>query len=157
MVLFKCSLQFFSGHIGHIGRNGADIKLSLSLKFPEPPLSIKFTVSLRSIESINILMACLNGLFSRKKNKPLELFKLQGLDGKKSRRRPTLAGPIVRLPLARQRFTSGFGTGPGGTTALWPPGFRGKICLFLHPACPGALLFWGLLSEGFFSGYVCGG
>ena len=45
----------------------------------------------------------------KKKNKPLELFKLQGLDGKKSRRRPTLAGPIVRLPLARQRFTSGTG------------------------------------------------
>ena len=35
-----------------------------------------------------------------------------------SRRRPTLAGPVVRLPSARQRFTSGFGTGPGGTTAL---------------------------------------
>ena len=63
----------------------------------------------------------------KKKNKPLELFKLEGLDGKKSRRRPTLAGPIVRLPLARQRFTSGFGTGPGGTTALWPPGFRGEL------------------------------
>lgn len=84
----------------------------------------------------------------KKKNKPLELFKLQGLDGKKSRRRPTLAGPIVRLPLARQRFTSGFGTGPGGTTALWPPGFRGELLCWegLHPACPAPLLgvlFWG--------------
>lgn len=56
---------------------------------------------------------------------------LAGPDEKKSRRRPTLAGPIVRLPLARQRFTSGFGTGPGGTTALWPPGFRGKRAFFL--------------------------
>ena len=26
-----------------------------------------------------------------------------------------------------------------------------------HRASGGALLFWGLLSEGFFSGYVCGG
>ena len=33
----------------------------------------------------------------------------------------------------------------------------GRVFHFLHPACPGALLFWGLLSEGFFSGYVCGG
>ena len=78
----------------------------------------------------------------KKKNKPLELFKLQGLDGKKSRRRPTLAGPIVRLPLARQRFTSGFGTGPGGTTALWPPGFRGELlCWEGASSClPGALV-----------------
>ena len=41
-----------------------------------------------------------------------------------SRRRPTLAGPVVQLPSALQRFTSGFGTGPGGATVLWPPGFR---------------------------------
>ena len=36
-------------------------------------------------------------------------------------RRPTLTGPIVPLPLALQRFTSGFGMGPGGSTALWSP------------------------------------
>ena len=65
--------------IGHIGRNGPDIKLSLSLKFPEPPLSIKFTVSLRSIESINILMACLNGLFSRKRTSPWSCLNSRGL------------------------------------------------------------------------------
>ena len=62
---------------------------------------------------------------ARKEQAP-RVRRLAGPDGKKSRRRPTLAGPVVRLPLARQRFTSGFGTGPGGTTALWPPGFRGK-------------------------------
>ncbi len=69
-------------------------------------------------------------------SRPRESRGLAGPDGKKSRRRPTLAGPIVRLPLARQRFTSGFGTGPGGTTALWPPGFRGKrfSCIFILPA-----------------------
>ena len=36
-------------------------------------------------------------------------------------RRPTLTGPIVPLPSALRRFTSGFGMGPGGSTALWPP------------------------------------
>jgi hypothetical protein len=36
-------------------------------------------------------------------------------------RRPTLTGPIVPLPLALRRFTSGFGMGPGGSTALWSP------------------------------------
>ena len=36
-------------------------------------------------------------------------------------RRPTLTGPIVPLPSALQRFTSGFGMGPGGSTALWSP------------------------------------
>ena len=36
-------------------------------------------------------------------------------------RRPTLTRPIVSLPLALQRFTSGFGMGPGGSTALWSP------------------------------------
>lgn len=41
-----------------------------------------------------------------------------------SRRRPTLAGPFVQLPSALQRFTSGFGTGPGGATVLWPPGLE---------------------------------
>jgi hypothetical protein len=36
-------------------------------------------------------------------------------------RRPTLTRPIVSLPLALRRFTSGFGMGPGGSTALWSP------------------------------------
>ena len=36
-------------------------------------------------------------------------------------RRPTLTGPIVPLPLALWRFTSGFGMGPGGSTTLWSP------------------------------------
>ena len=36
-------------------------------------------------------------------------------------RRPTLTGPVVPLPSALRRFTSGFGMGPGGSTALWPP------------------------------------
>lgn len=36
-------------------------------------------------------------------------------------RRPTLTGPIVPLPSAQRRFTSGFGMGPGGSTALWSP------------------------------------
>ena len=35
--------------------------------------------------------------------------------------RPTLAGPVVRLPLALRRFTSVFGMGTGGSTALWSP------------------------------------
>lgn len=132
------SLKNFNGHIG---RNGADIKLSLSLKFPEPPLSIKFTVSLRSIESINILMACLNGLVFKKKNKPLELFKLQGLDVKNPGRRPTLAEPIVRLPLARQRFTSGFGTGPVGPLRSGHRASGGASLLGGASSClPGALV-----------------
>ena len=77
----------------------------------------------------------------QEKSKPRQFVELAGLDEKKSRRRPTLAGPIVRLPLARQRFTSGFGTGPGGTTALWPPGFRGKR-VFSSSCLPGSP--WGL-------------
>ena len=36
-------------------------------------------------------------------------------------RRPTLTGPIVPLPSALRRFTSGFGMGPGGSNALWSP------------------------------------
>ena len=36
-------------------------------------------------------------------------------------RRPTLTGPIVPLPSALWRFTSGFGMGPGGSTTLWSP------------------------------------
>ena len=42
--------------------------------------------------------------------------------------RPTLAGPVVRLPLALRRFTSVFGMGTGGSTALWSPeAGRGKL------------------------------
>ena len=41
-------------------------------------------------------------------------------------RRPTLTGPIAQLPSALKCFTSGFGTGPGGSTLLWSPDFRGK-------------------------------
>ena len=36
-------------------------------------------------------------------------------------RRPTLAGSNIQLPSALQRFTAGFGMGPGGSTTLWPP------------------------------------
>src|SRR6266513_1472207 len=36
-------------------------------------------------------------------------------------RRPTLAQPIVALPSGLQRFTSVFGMGTGGTTALLSP------------------------------------
>ena len=93
-------------------------------------------------------------VLSRKEQAP-PVEELAGPDEKKSRRRPTLAGPIVRLPLARQRFTSGFGTGPGGTTALWPPGFRGKSFSFSSSCLPGSP--WGALRGDFFKGCcVCG-
>ena len=39
-------------------------------------------------------------------------------------RRPTLTGPIAQLPSALKCFTSGFGTGPGGSTLLWSPESR---------------------------------
>jgi hypothetical protein len=47
-------------------------------------------------------------------------------------RRPTLTRPIVSLPLALRRFTSGFGMGPGGSTALWSPegNFSGRASCF---------------------------
>ena len=38
---------------------------------------------------------------------------------------PTLAWGDPTLPSALRRFTSEFGMGSGGTTALWPPG---KFC-----------------------------
>ncbi len=38
--------------------------------------------------------------------------------------RPTLAQPIAALPSALRRFTSVFGMGTGGTTALRPPDHR---------------------------------
>src|SRR4051794_9477784 len=40
-------------------------------------------------------------------------------------RRPTLAQPIVALPSGLQRFTSVFGMGTGGATALLSPEGRG--------------------------------
>ena len=43
------------------------------------------------------------------------------MDGLLIWQRPTLAGPVVRLPLALRRFTSVFGMGTGGSTALWSP------------------------------------
>ena len=43
------------------------------------------------------------------------------MNGAYTWRRPTLTRPIVSLPLALRRFTSGFGMGPGGSTALWSP------------------------------------
>ena len=89
---------------------------------------------------------------SRKEQAP-PVEELAGPDEKKSRRRPTLAGPIVRLPLARQRFTSGFGTGPGGTTALWPPGFRGKSFSFSSSCLPGSP--WGGFEGDFLRVVVC--
>ena len=41
---------------------------------------------------------------------------------------PTLAWGDPTLPSALRRFTSEFGMGSGGTTALWPPG---KFCFIL--------------------------
>ncbi len=35
--------------------------------------------------------------------------------------RPTLARPVAVLPSGLQRFTSVFGMGTGGSTALWSP------------------------------------
>ena len=43
------------------------------------------------------------------------------MNGAYTWRRPTLTRPIVSLPLALKRFTSGFGMGPGGSTSLWSP------------------------------------
>ncbi len=57
-------------------------------------------------------------LASRAKKEPRTFFRRCGAY---TWRRPTLTGPIVPLPLALQRFTSGFGMGPGGSTALWSP------------------------------------
>ena len=45
-------------------------------------------------------------------------------NGANTWQRPTLTGPIVPLPSALRRFTSGFGMGPGGSNALWSPEVR---------------------------------
>ena len=63
------------------------------------------------------------------------------MDGAYTWRRPTFTRPIVSLSSAQRRFTSGFGMGPGGSTALWSPegnpvpsglGLWGpELCLFI--------------------------
>ena len=45
-------------------------------------------------------------------------------NGANTWQRPTLTGPIVPIPSALRRFTSGFGMGPGGSNALWSPEVR---------------------------------
>jgi hypothetical protein len=44
-------------------------------------------------------------------------------------RRPTLARPVAVLPSGLQRFTSVFGMGTGGATALGSPEFRAGLAL----------------------------
>src|SRR5206468_6154997 len=47
-------------------------------------------------------------------------------------RRPTLARPIAVLPSGLQRFTSVFGMGTGGATALLSPEVRAGLALEPH-------------------------
>ncbi len=47
-------------------------------------------------------------------------------------RRPTLARPIAVLPSGLQRFTSVFGMGTGGATALLSPEVRAGLALEAH-------------------------
>src|SRR5438309_11306694 len=47
-------------------------------------------------------------------------------------RRPTLARPVAVLPSGLQRFTSVFGMGTGGTTALLSPEIRAGLALEPH-------------------------
>lgn len=56
---------------------------------------------------------------------------------------PTLAWGDPTLPSALRRFTSEFGMGSGGTTALLPPG---KFC-FIHTAHPLSGLHYEPISE----------
>src|SRR5438105_11089639 len=56
-------------------------------------------------------------VFSRKRKSPAEM----NPAGLLFWRRPTLAQPIVALPSGLQRFTSVFGMGTGGSTALGSP------------------------------------
>ena len=104
-------------------------------------------------------------LFYAKKKPILRDYLRMGI---KNWRRPTLTGPIVQLPSAQKRFTSGFGMGPGGSTLLWSPDFRresgrlkfkGKRLKFLtsnvlesadicrHKLCFGCCFFWLLLER----------
>ena len=68
-------------------------------------------------------------------------------------RRPTLAGPIVPLPSALRRFTSGFGMGPGGSTTLWSPegdpGVNGGVPFIPIPGLWGPGLCYTLLVIGY--------
>ena len=41
--------------------------------------------------------------------------------------RPTLAGPIVLLPLAARGLTAVFGMGTGGTPGIWSPGRETRL------------------------------
>jgi hypothetical protein len=59
-------------------------------------------------------------------------------------RRPTLARPIAVLPLGLQRFTSVFGMGTGGATALGSPEVRAGLAIAVFRA--GADL-WRLASD----------
>ena len=80
--------------------------------------------------------------FHRYKKEPRLFFRKGGAN---TWRRPTLTRPIVSLPSALQRFTSGFGMGPGGSTALWSPEgnpvpsglnlWGSKLCLSLMTDC----------------------
>ena len=79
------------------------------------------------------------GWFVPGKKKPRPFFRM---DGAYTWRRPTLTGPIVPLPSALQRFTSGFGMGPGGSTALWSPEGNAGSPLAWLPSGPG-LGLWG--------------
>ena len=56
-------------------------------------------------------------------------------------RRPTLAQAIQALPSALQRFTSVFGMGTGGTTAVMPPG---KLNFKEHNSLIIAYRYWQL-------------
>ena len=47
--------------------------------------------------------------------------------GRKFWQRPTLAQPIDALPSGLQRFTSVFGMGTGGATALGSPDFKVEL------------------------------
>src|SRR2546428_14179808 len=61
---------------------------------------------------------------SRGKEKPSHLNQVAGF-----LRRPTLARPIAVLPSGLQRFTSVFGMGTGGATALLSPEVRAGLAL----------------------------
>ncbi len=74
-------------------------------------------------------------------------------NGANTWQRPTLTGPIVPLPSALRRFTSGFGMGPGGSNALWSPegnpdrsglGLWGSELCFIGLISPIGLIFINL-------------
>lgn len=47
--------------------------------------------------------------------------------------------------------------GTGWDHCALATGLQGEEVIFSSSCLPGSPAFWGLLSEGFFSGYVCGG